>query len=197
MARLVYEHIADTYLGNSVKRDDPKRSVPKAKQKTRVNYWAALSVLSLTAVFFLFVYVLFHLNRPKASGASLYFLSERYPLRLAYNLEASSSPVKEFSFSLAPTDARKYKYLRLRMKGDKFSKLSGALKIQLANIRNEKDFYYLSGIGSKWQDFSIGLSEFKNISDYSNITSLSFIFEEWNLGARDGVLYIDNIRFSE
>lgn len=183
----IYERIADTYLGKNKKNG-------KAKKKKWFIFWTVINILLLFTVFFLPKFVL---SKAIKSKAAVYILSERYPLRLVYDLRPPNLGKKDFSFSLPLADARKYRCLRLRMKGEGAANFTNILKLELENTRGEKAAYYLKGILSKWQDFSVSLSNFKGISDWSNIARLSFIFEDWNVSAKKGILYIDNIRFSE
>ncbi|MEK6715507.1 MAG: hypothetical protein AABY43_05645, partial [Candidatus Omnitrophota bacterium] len=192
----IYDRIADTYLG----KNNNKKNNQRKKKKWFISL-TVINVLILLTVFFLYKFVL---SNPRGEGgagdkssASVYILSQRYPIKLAYDLIPPSLGVKNFTFSLPLVDASKFNALRLRVRGDDRAGFSAVLKVEIKSERNEKDSYYLKGISGRWQDFSIGLSEFKNITDWSNIAELSFIFEDWNVSEKRGVLYIDNIRFSE
>lgn len=196
----IYERIADTYLG----KNNNKKNNSQRKKKKWFIYLTVINVLILFTVFFLFRHKMISAldrlapaQQRAAGSASVYILSQRYPIKLTYDLIPPSLGVKNFTFSLPLVDAGRFSFLKLRVRGDANFGFTTVLKIDLKNQRSEKDSYYLKGILDRWQDFSIGLSEFKNITDWSNIGELSFIFEDWNVSEKTGILYIDNIRFSE
>ena len=192
----IYERIADTYLG---KNNNKKNNSQRKKKKWFISL-TVINILILFTVFFLYKFVL---SNPRGkegdnkTSASIYILSQRYPLKLSYNLTPPYLGIKDFTFSLPLVDASKLSSLKLRVRGDDNFGFTAVLKVEVRNQRNEKDSYYLKGISGRWQDFSIPLAEFKNITDWSNIGELSFVFEDWNVSEKRGVLYIDNIRFSE
>ena len=69
-----------------------------------------------------------------------------------------------------------------------------ALRIEFNNVFNEKSEVYITNISHKWKDYKIALADFKNIRDWSEMFSLSFIVEEWNTRGKKGIVYIDNIK---
>ncbi len=194
--REIYDRIADTYLG---KVSHKKSGNGKNKKKKWIIITTVINVIILVTVFFLARAALLHYKEglDRETSAAIYILSERYPIKLTYDLMPPSLGVKNFTFSLPIVDASKFSFLKLRARGDGRAGFTAVLKVEIRNQRNEKDLYYLKGISSRWQDFSIGFSEFKNITDWSNIGELSFVFEDWNVSEKEGILYIDNIRFSE
>lgn len=194
MKRAVYEEIADSFLGNNTRDSKGKKSVIQQRPRRRVLYLAVISVITLLAAFFLIRPALYHNN---INEASVYLLSARYPISLAYSLEPDNSETKVFSYALAQTNAGIFKYLKLRIKADKLFDKESGFKIAVENARREKSFYYVNGITNQWQDFTIELSRFKNISDWSKIINISFVLEEWNIYTKKGIIYIDNVRFSE
>lgn len=192
----IYEHIADTYLG---KANQKKSGNGKNKKKKWIIIATVINVIILVTVFFLVRAALLNYKEAPGRGASaaIYILSERYPIKLPYDLLSAYSGIKDFSFSLPVINAAKYNRLALRAKGDKKTGFTSLLKIELTNQRGERDSYYLKGINDRWETFFIPLKEFKKISDWSSIKELSFIFEEWNVSSKTGIIYIDNISFSE
>lgn len=194
--REIYDRIADTYLG---KVSHKKSGSGKNKKKKWIIITTVINVIILVTVFFLARAALLHYKEglDRKTSAAIYILSERYPLKLSYNLAPPYLGIKDFTFSLPLVDASKFSCLKLRARGDANAGFTAVVKVEIRNQRNEKDSYYLKGIRDKWEDFSIPLKEFKNISDWSNIKELSFIFEEWNISSKRGIIYIDNISFSE
>jgi hypothetical protein len=62
------------------------------------------------------------------------------------------------------------------------------------NNFGEVGSFYLSNISNRWNEFKISLSDFKNISDWSNVKKLNFILEEWNTNNKVGKIYFDDIK---
>lgn len=194
MKRAVYEEIADSFLGNNNTKNNGKKIAVNPRHGKRILYFAVISVIILFAAFFLIKFVLYHNSK---NEASLYLLSERYPISMSYGFESGSSEAKIFAYSLPQINAGNFKYLKLRIKGDKFFDKESSIKVAVENARLEKGFYYVNGITYQWQDFAIELSRFKSVTDWSKITNISFVLEGWNINSKTGVLYIDNVRFSE
>jgi len=69
------------------------------------------------------------------------------------------------------------------------------LKIAVENTSSQTADYYVQGINNRWQEFRIPLSYFDAIKDWSSVASISFILQPWNIDAKQGLLYVDNIRF--
>ena len=64
------------------------------------------------------------------------------------------------------------------------------------NHKNESATYFLKTVSDNWHEVSIPLEQFNEISDWSNLTDISFILEAWNTKGKKGVILIDNISFS-
>ena len=116
------------------------------------------------------------------------------PIRLTYNVGDGYPQAKNLSISLPQVDAAKYKRLNLTVKASGGGN-PGMVKIVLTNARNEQAAYYLQGIKTKWQDYSIGFEQL-NLTDWSTIRDVSFVVEAWNSQRADGTVFIDNISFS-
>ena len=72
----------------------------------------------------------------------------------------------------------------------------GVVKIVLKNQKNEVSSYLIKGVQLEWQDYSIPLEAFDQITDWTNLTDISFIIESWNAEKKKGVVLIDNLCFS-
>ena len=68
------------------------------------------------------------------------------------------------------------------------------MRVEFNSKYKEKSEIYIKDVPHTWKDFKINLSEFKNISDWSAISDLSFIIEEWNTSGKKGIVYVDNVR---
>ena len=164
--RKIYDQIADTFLG-ARKKIDVKRDTRKQK---KIIVLAVIIISILFTALFLKKSALSNGRDAKDVKGAVYVLSERYPLRLSYNLQYPSSGIKNFSFSLPPVDLGAYKLFALRIKGDKEADFTKIIKIEFENSRHEKDSFYADGITEKWQEFSAAFDKLNNISDWSEIT---------------------------
>src|SRR3989338_6351517 len=69
-----------------------------------------------------------------------------------------------------------------------------SLRVEFTNAFKEKSEVYFKDIPHKWHDYIIKLSEFKNVNDWSEMATLSFTVEEWNVKKKIGVVFVDNLR---
>ena len=70
------------------------------------------------------------------------------------------------------------------------------VKVIFKNRKNESAAYYVQGVGLKWQEFYIPLNEFQQITDWTNLSEISFVLESWNVDKKKGIVLIDDVRFS-
>ena len=63
------------------------------------------------------------------------------------------------------------------------------VKVVITNDKNETASYYIQGIDYNWQDFRIPLREFKQITDWTNLKTVSFVLESRNVEKRRGHPY--------
>ena len=55
----------------------------------------------------------------------------------------------------------------------------------------------LSLVRLKWQELTIPFEEFTQITDWTNVTDVEFVFEAWNAEKKKGVVLIENVGFSK
>ncbi|MBN1913168.1 MAG: hypothetical protein JW788_02085 [Candidatus Omnitrophica bacterium] len=184
----IYEHLANIYLDASHKRK--KKSKKFLYFKTPV--LTALSVIFTFSLLFSFVYL---------RNDQLTFKKSRANIALVFkpdvgkiNFDFSSAKKEVFSIGLSKLNLTDYKMLgfSLRKKGGK-GEIS--LRVELSNNFMETSEVYVKSIPTGWQDYKIDLGEFKNISNWKEMSEVAFVVEEWNAKDKQGVVYIDNIRF--
>lgn len=113
------------------------------------------------------------------------------PAKLNFNFDPAKK--ETYSLNLNRLNLSHVKALGFMLR-NMYAKDTVSLRVEFTNAFKEKSEVYIKNVPSKWQDFKIGLSEFKNIGDWSEITSLTFAVEEWNASNKKGVVYIDNVR---
>ncbi len=185
----IYDHLAQVYLG--------KRNKAKEEKKKEFNVWLVINIFITVVIFASTFYGLTAFltqNRADLKNHILYSLHSG-SVRLEYNFHEDFPPTKSFSLTVPAIDVRKYGTLQFAMRG-KEGGAPGIIKVVLHNQRNETASYYVQGVGAKWKDFHIPLSEFPQITDWTSLTDLSFILESWNMDKKKGTVLIDNIFFS-
>ncbi len=179
----IYEHLAKIYLDASSKKVKKRRAYPKIFKNLLLV--SILLIIASSAILF----IAFPKNKPFNSEIALVLLSD------AAKMNFNFDPAKKETYSL---DLRKLNLSSFRALGFSVKKTNYeeqiSLRIEFVNAFKEKSEIYLKALPHKWQDFKIALSEFKKISDWSEITNLTFTVEEWNVREKKGVVYIDNVR---
>jgi len=178
----IYEHLAKIYLDAS--QQGKKKSKPVAKFKKPLIYSSA-AVLCL-AVITLSVVVL--QRRPINSETTLVIASD--PLKINFNFDPAKKEIVDINLNkLNMSRFKTLKFFTRKMNyNDKIN-----LRVEMTNAYKEKSEKYFNDIGHKWEGYAVNLSEFSKISDWTEMSRLSFIIEQWNSKDKNGVVYIDNV----
>lgn len=178
----IYEHLANIYLDASQKKK--KKRIGERKYKIIVTIGVA--VIALSGAFF--VGFLFK-NKNTFSRNALVLQTE--PIKLNFNFDPAKK--ENYSFELKGLNLSKYNRLEFSVKKENFFD-DIALRIEIANSFRETSEIYLKNLPHKWQEFVIPFSDFKTISDWSEIKTIAFVIEEWNTKEKKGIVLIDNLR---
>ncbi len=184
----IYDHLASVYLDKRAKVEVKKVKTPSA--------WLAINIvltaLILTSV--VFGLTAFLTRRDDLLKSRVIYALTNSPIRLTYNVGEGYPQAKDLKIALPPVDAAKYSRLNLTVKAAGGGN-PGMLKIVLSNAKNEHASYYLQGIKTKWQDYSISFDQL-DLTDWKALKDISFVIEAWNAQKADGTVFIDNISFS-
>ena len=178
----IYEHLAKIYLDASLKRKKSNKVHARFKQ---------LFFVSIAVIFALSAFLLTPLftRRPLESEILLVLCPD--PVKLNFNFDPAKKEL--FTLNLKGLNLARFKSLGFStMKTNRQDSVS--LRVEFNSTFKEKSEIYIKDIPNKWQDYKINLAEFKNISDWSAMSDLSFIVEEWNTSGKKGIVYIDNVR---
>jgi len=179
----IYEHLAKIYLDVS--------SQKKKKSKTRQGSFKKIVLLSSVFIFALGVLSFVAFPKHNAFNSELALVLVPDPVKINFNFNPAKKEI--FSLILNHLDITKFKALGFSVKkinyGDSIS-----LRVEFNSAFNEKSETYFKNISHHWHDYKINLSDFKGISDWSDMSSLAMVVEEWNTKEKKGVVYIDNIR---
>lgn len=179
----IYEHLAKIYLDASSK----KKKKTKDSHKFRNLFFASLAVITILGLFS-FTNII-RSGKPVLSKVALVL----YPdiVRINFNFDPAKKEV--YDIDLNKLNLTRYKSLVFSIKKTNY-KDSMYLKIEWTNIFNEKSSIYLKDIQHKWKEYELPFSDFKDISDWSEMSSLAFIVEEWNAQNKRDIILLDNIR---
>jgi hypothetical protein len=105
------------------------------------------------------------------------------------------NPAKKeiYSLNLNKLSMVRFKALGFSVKkANYFDRIS--LRVEFSNVYKEKSEVYFKDIPHKWETYTIKLSDFKSINDWTEMTDLVFSVEEWNAREKKGLVYLDNVR---
>ena len=186
----IYEYLASVYLGKKEKHKKRKR------RHSISNLFLgkiALAVVILVSAFYSFSAFL-SARPPQLSVNSVIFALNNSPIRVKYNLNDPYPQIKKFSLPLPKVNAGKYQFLSFSIRAEEGN--PGIVKIVLTNKKRETASYFLDQVDFHWQRHDIPLDELTTISDWSNLTDVSFVFEAWNVEKKKGTVLIEDICFS-
>jgi len=181
----IYEHLANIYLDASLKKKK------KSKKDFKFRTLLISNLVILVLVFSSFsIFTVYRKSKLRETSQVELVL---YPdvARINYNFDPAKKEI--YSLNLKNLDLSHYKKLVFSVKKSKF-KNNISLRVEFNNSYNEKAFVYVKNILTKWNEFVINLSEFRGISDWSEMSVLSFSVEEWNTKEKQDVLFLENIR---
>jgi len=180
----IYEHLAKIYLDASLKKSEQRKQYPHFKYL----FFASLAVILGLAFFLLQSY---KKDMPvNLSETALIIQTETTKI----NFDFIPAKKEIFSISLDGLNLAGYKALAFSVKKADFNDTI-SLRLEFSNKFKETSEVYLKNIPHKWQDYKIAFSEFRNLNDWSEMSKIAFIVEEWNTRENKGVVYIDNVRF--
>lgn len=185
----IYEHLAKIYLDASSKTKKKKKS--KAYPEIFNNaVLISIAVIFAAGIFYHFSFPhFFPKNKTFKSEISLVLLPDA--AKINFNFDPAKK--ETFNLDLKSLNLLRFKVLGFSLKNQGYGD-AVSLRVEFTNAFNEKSEIYLKDIPHSWQDYKINLSEFKNISDWSEMSSLVFTVEEWNAREKKGIVYLDNIR---
>ncbi len=179
----IYEHLAKIYLDASSKK--------KKRTKNHLRLYSNLFVIGLILLVGAGSGIIyFSRNKSLPSETALFILHD--PAKINFNFNPAKK--ESFTISLNRLNLNSFKELAFSIKNtDKNGAVS--LRIEFVNSFKEKSEVYVKNIPAKWQEFKMSFLDFKNITDWSEMQSVSFTVEEWNARKDKGIIYIDNVRF--
>jgi hypothetical protein len=186
----IYDHLAKVYLGK-------RESVVEMRAiKKKSHVWLVINIVTTAFILASVVYGLtaFLTKRNDTLKSKVIFALNNSPLRLSYVLGGDYPQVKNLTIAIPNVDLSKFSRVNVSLKGMDGAN-PGMVKLILTNQKSEQASYYLQGIRSRWQDYSITF-ESLNLTDWKSLKDISFVIEAWNADKQSGTVFIDNISFS-
>ncbi len=186
----IYDHLAQVYLGKRENAVEIK--APKKKPHVWLVMNVAITAFILVSVFY--GLTAFLTQRNDLLKSRIIYALNNSPIRLSYSVGGKYPQVKSLSIAIPPVDVSRFSKINVSLKGASDAE-HGVLKMVLTNAREEKASYYLQGIKTRWQDYSISFEQL-NLTDWKALKDVSFVVEAWNTKENNGTILIDNISFS-
>ena len=186
----IYDHLAQVYLGK-------RKEVDHKKNKKQFNAWLVINIIIATIILGSAFYGLtaFLTQRNSSLQDNLVFALHHGPIQLEYNFKDSFHPDETFVLSLPQMDASKYKSIQFSIRAKEEGN-PGIVKVVLRNRKNETASFYARAVEDSWKEFRVPLKEFRQITDWTNISDVSFVVESWNVDHSKGLILIDNVYLS-
>jgi len=189
----VSNRLAEVYLGKDKPKNRPKKYNPK---KLFFILIASLCSLILLVIFVVSL-TIFGTKRLDYLKSSISVAANLMPVKINYDFQDPFYDRNDFYLELPELDVSSFRVLKLSLKTQsQRGSAVGALRVVLQNTRNEIGFFYIKGLNSHWQHYKIPLSEFKELTDLTKLTRISFVLEAWNTDSEQGTVFIDNVSFS-
>jgi len=122
--------------------------------------------------------------------------SSGHSVRLDYDVDSPNPAYNGIRTDLNHFNAAGYKALNFYIKGDPEKGFTKKLKIELMGPNKRPSPYMIDGITSEWQRFSIPLSEFWGIQDWTSLEKFVVVFADINNDPKSGSVYLDHVHFS-
>ncbi len=182
----IYEHLANIYLDAS----SSKKNKKKIRKPSGIKNLSLIGLALVLMLSFFFVAKTHYSRKPLRDTQVALVL---YPDVLKINFDFDPAKKEICSINLNGLNLTRYNALGFSIKKDD-PKNNVSLRVELTNSFKETAFIYLKEIPSKWNEYKIIFSEFKAISDWSEMSNLSFIVEEWNTAEKKDVVYIEDVK---
>jgi hypothetical protein len=181
----IYEHLARIYLDASKSsKNKRKKKKPDSHLFKNLFFISTLFIVTLSTGLFLS----FKRHNLFSSSVTLTLLSDAIKINFHFD------PAKKETYTLClnKLDLTRFKELAFSAKKTDY-KNKITLRVEFFNSFKEKSEIYFRDIPPKWQDYRVQLSGFRRISDWSQMSFLTFTVEEWNVQDKKGIVYIDNV----
>jgi hypothetical protein len=182
----IYEHLANIYLDASSKTNK------KNKSKEYSPFLRNIFLFTVAVIFTLTFSQLFHSEKPyPVDSSQIALVLQNEATKINFNFDPAKK--ETLILNLNNLDLAKFNKLGFSIRKTN-SQDTVNLRVEFINRFREKSAVYFRDIPSRWKDYLVNFSEFKDITNWKEMISLAFIIEEWNVRQKKGIVYVDNIR---
>jgi hypothetical protein len=180
----IYDHLANIYLDSTL--------TDKSTTSSDNSRFKAFFFISVTIVLCLLLVIFFLMSKKKVISSQDALVLHPDVIKISYTF----NPVKKevYNVDLNKLNLSQYSSLVFACRNNNPHN-NCAFRITLANTYNETSDTYITRIPNKWHEYTIELSDFKHISNWSAMKALTFSIEEWNSKEKQDAVFIENIRF--
>ena len=119
-----------------------------------------------------------------------------HALRLIYSLASQRPAYGGLWMRLQGLDAAQFDTLAFRVKGDDRLGFTTVFKVELKDNADRTSHFYARGVTGDWQDMVIPLKDFAGTANAARLKEFVIVVEDRTASARQGVLYLDDVRFT-
>jgi hypothetical protein len=119
-----------------------------------------------------------------------------YALRLIYSVASKKPAFGGLWMRLPNLDASRFNALAFRVRGDPAMGYTKVLKVELKDAVDQASDHYVRDVTDQWQDVVIPLSDFQGMANARRLTQFVIVIEDTTATAKQGVIYLDDIRFT-
>jgi hypothetical protein len=120
-----------------------------------------------------------------------------YALRLIYSVASTKPAFGGLWMRLQDLDASRFDAIAFRVRGDAGMGYTKAFKVELKDAVDQSSRYYVNYVTDQWQDVVIPLSAFEGMANRRKLTEFVIVLEDTTATAKQGVIYLDDIRFTK
>ena len=119
-----------------------------------------------------------------------------FALRLIYSVASKNPAYGGLWMRLQNLDASRFDALAFRVRGDAGMGYTKTFKVELKDALDQSSHHYVTSVTDQWQDVVIPLSAFEGMANPRKLKELVIVFEDTTATAKQGVIYLDDIRFT-
>lgn len=120
-------------------------------------------------------------------------------MKITYDVATTGPAFNGIYIKLNNMDLAPYNNMSMLIKGEADKGFTTKFKVELKNIRGQRATCVMGGINDSWQQVSIPMQEFKaagSLGNLNGIAEIDITFDDMTVDSKEGVLYIDEIKFS-
>jgi hypothetical protein len=120
-----------------------------------------------------------------------------YALRLVYSVASKNPAFGGLWMRLQNLDASRFDALAFRVRGDAGMGYTKVFKVELKDDLDQSSRHYVNNVTDQWQDIVIPLGGFEGTANPRKLKEFVIVFEDTTATAKQGVIYLDDIRFTK